>query len=333
MKNRINLIFILIIHVAFLDASAGFFTTGPDSFAIHMFGHASLMFEYNNLIIHVDPYSSQANYDQVPDADIILVTHGHGDHYDIGAISKIKSDSTILICTQEVKNKNTYAGNIHVLANGDSMAVKNVPVKAVPAYNIVNGSYHTKGVGNGYILTLGEKQIYIAGDTENIPEMNDLGKTDIAFLPMNLPYTMTPEMAADAAKMVQPDILYIYHFGNSDTASLRSLLSDQQIEIRIGRSEFYESAIREEVTQHFSPQAETGTVQMFPNPVRDKIYISIVSKGAMIEIYALGGQLLQTFELNDEGDHILDFSSLVKGIYVMRINDRQTEMTGMFYKE
>jgi L-ascorbate metabolism protein UlaG (beta-lactamase superfamily) len=222
----------------------------PDTFAIHNLGHASLYFKYKSLIIHVDPVSSQAkvNYDTMPDADIIFITHAHSDHYDPTTLNKIRADSTVLVCTQAVKNLGTYQGGATlVLKNGDSGVVKGIPVKAVPAYNISN-SNHPQGVGNGYVLTFGEKRIYIAGDTELIPAMDSLGKIDIAFLPMNLPYTMSVSMAADAAKKIQPSIVYIYHFSNSDTASLRNLLSGRPMEVRMGASLFYESDKRQAAT-------------------------------------------------------------------------------------
>jgi L-ascorbate metabolism protein UlaG (beta-lactamase superfamily) len=126
-----------------------------------------------------------------------------------------------------------------VLRNGDARTVEGVTIQAVPAYNIVNmrspgNPFHPKGSGNGYVLTIGGLRIYIAGDTENIPEMSNLGAIDCAFLPMNLPYTMTPAMVTEAAKRIKPKILYPYHFGNTDTNKLLNLLSDQQdTEIRV----------------------------------------------------------------------------------------------------
>jgi L-ascorbate metabolism protein UlaG (beta-lactamase superfamily) len=221
-------------------------SAGTDTFSIHYLGQSALYFEYKNIVIHVDCYSSQADYTTLPDADLILITHDHSDHYDVTALNKIKSDSTLMICTQNVKNKGTYSGTIQVMNNGDSLFVKGIPIKAVPAYNTTS-SFHAKGVGNGYVITLGEKRIYIAGDTELIPEMSSLGVIDIAFLPMNLPYTMTVPMAADAAKTVKPAILYIYHFGTSDTAALRTSLHDQNMEVRIGKSVFCESDKRASV--------------------------------------------------------------------------------------
>ncbi len=126
-----------------------------------------------------------------------------------------------------------------VMQNGDVYAVLGVTIEAVPAYNIVhkreNGDpFHPKGIGNGYIVTFGDQRIYIAGDTENIPEMKELQDIDIAFLPMNLPYTMTPEMVADAATTIQPKILYPYHYSDTDTSKIVELLKEQSgIEVRI----------------------------------------------------------------------------------------------------
>ena len=125
------------------------------------------------------------------------------------------------------------------MKNGDVKTVKGIEVKAVPAYNIVhkraNGEpFHPKGVGNGYVVTFGDKKIYIAGDTENIPEMKELSGIDCAFLPMNVPYTMTPKMVAEAVKMFNPKILYPYHFGNTDVNELVELLKDKKdCEVRI----------------------------------------------------------------------------------------------------
>ena len=125
------------------------------------------------------------------------------------------------------------------MKNGDIRIVKGLTIEAVPAYNLVhkrdNGQpFHPKGQGNGYVITFGDKRVYIAGDTENTPEMKALEAIDCAFLPMNLPYTMTPEMVADAAKAFKPKILYPYHYGKTDPAELVDLLKDEKdIEVRI----------------------------------------------------------------------------------------------------
>ena len=125
------------------------------------------------------------------------------------------------------------------MKNGDVQTVLGITVEAVPAYNLVHkrpdgGAFHPKGEGNGYVLAIGDKRIYIAGDTENIPEMKALEKIDIAFLPMNLPYTMTPDMVADAAKAFRPKVLYPYHYGETEPATIVALLKQyKDIEVRI----------------------------------------------------------------------------------------------------
>ena len=135
----------------------------------------------------------------------------------------------------------TQVSGSRSMKNGEVQTIDGIKIEAVPAYNLVhkrdNGEpFHPKGVGNGYILTFGDTRVYIAGDTENTPEMKALQDIDVAFLPMNLPYTMTPEMVADAARAFQPGILYPYHFGDTDTAKLTALLKDQKgIEVRIRR--------------------------------------------------------------------------------------------------
>ena len=146
-------------------------TTRADTIAINNLGHSSVYFEYNDLVIYVDPYSAVADFDTLPDADYIFVTHGDFDHYDLTALDKIKKDATVLFTTQTVADLDTYSGTVEVLGNGDSLEFEDIWVKAVPAYNIVNTQYHPKGVGNGYVFTFGNKKIYVAGDTEHIPEM------------------------------------------------------------------------------------------------------------------------------------------------------------------
>ncbi len=198
-------------------------------------GHGTLMIKFNGLIIHIDPYSSVADYETLPKADLILVTHQHGDHLDLQAIGKIKKSNTAIICNSASAEK--LPGS-EVMENGAVKQWEDIKIEAVPAYNIkhersTGNPFHPKGEGNGYILTMGNKRIYIAGDTENIPEMTKIADIDVAFLPMNLPYTMTPEMVAEAAKMLNPGILYPYHYGNTDPALLMSLVDASKTEVRI----------------------------------------------------------------------------------------------------
>jgi L-ascorbate metabolism protein UlaG (beta-lactamase superfamily) len=199
-------------------------------------GHGTLMFSFNDLIIHVDPVSGYADYSSMPKADLILITHHHGDHLDKSAVELITKDDTDVILTETCTQQLELG---IVMKNGDVKVVKGLKIEAVPAYNLVhmrnNGKpFHPKGVGNGYVITFNNLRVYVAGDTENFPEMKQLSDIDIAFLPMNLPYTMSPEMVADAVAMFNPKILYPYHYGSTDTKELLKLLKDKKdCEIRI----------------------------------------------------------------------------------------------------
>ncbi len=209
-------------------------STSSGNLAITFIGHGSLMFYYDNLIIHIDPYSKMADYSTLPDADLVFITHDHQDHLDTTALNLIRKKGTTVIGPQSIEE----VSDAIFIKNNESKVFKGVSVKAVPAYNIVNKRedgkpFHPKGEGNGYIFSLGDKKIYIAGDTENIPEMKQFKEIDIAFLPVNLPYTMTPEMASDAAKVIQPKILYPYHFGDTDISRLTKLLKAEDIEVRV----------------------------------------------------------------------------------------------------
>ncbi len=210
-------------------------TSGGD-LEITFLGHGTLMFTFNDKIIHIDPYTRVADYSKLPAADLILITHEHRDHFDQSALKVIRTTETLIVATENCVDQ---LGECIVMKNGDTKTVAGLKIEAVPAYNIKhkrdNGKpFHPKGVGNGYIVTFEDKRVYIAADTENTPEMKALKEIDIAFLPMNLPYTMTPEMVAVAAKAFQPKILYPYHYGNTDPAKLVELLKDQkQIDVRI----------------------------------------------------------------------------------------------------
>jgi L-ascorbate metabolism protein UlaG (beta-lactamase superfamily) len=200
-------------------------------------GHGTLMLVFKKKVIHVDPYSRVADYTQLPKADLILITHEHHDHLDLDAISNIRMDDTELILSASCA---PHVDGGVVMGNGDLHTFNGIMIEAVPAYNIIHKredgqTFHPQGVGNGYILTFADTRLYIAGDTENIPEMKTFQDIDIAFLPMNLPYTMTPEMVADAAKAFQPQILYPYHFGSTATSPLVDLLKNEDIEVRIRR--------------------------------------------------------------------------------------------------
>jgi L-ascorbate metabolism protein UlaG (beta-lactamase superfamily) len=210
-------------------------TTAGD-LEIFFIGHGSLMMKFGNKIIYVDPYSRLTDYTKLPKADLLLITHEHQDHLDPAAIGQIRTKGTKVVLT--AKSAEKVSGGI-VMKNGDVQTVLGIKIEAVPAYNLVhtreNGQpFHPKGQGNGYVLTIGDKRVYIAGDTENTPEMKAVKNIDVAFLPMNLPYTMTPEMVADAAQAFRPKVLYPYHYGDTDTSRVVALLKDDKdVEVRI----------------------------------------------------------------------------------------------------
>jgi L-ascorbate metabolism protein UlaG (beta-lactamase superfamily) len=210
--------------------------TSAGDLTITFIGHGSLMMQFDGKTIQIDPFGRLADYQEFPKADLVLITHHHGDHLDAKALQKVRTEETIIVltatCAEKVKDG-------IVMNNGDVQTVLGIKVEAVPAYNLVHKRpegdlYHPKGKGNGYVLTFGDTRLYVAGDTENTPEMKALKEIDIAFLPMNLPYTMTPEMVADAAEAFRPKVLYPYHYGKTDPAMLVELLKDSEdIQVRI----------------------------------------------------------------------------------------------------
>jgi L-ascorbate metabolism protein UlaG (beta-lactamase superfamily) len=211
-------------------------TTAGGDLEITFIGHGSLMLTYNGKIIQVDPSSREADYAKFPPADLVLLTHHHADHLDPAALEKVRAEKTGLVLT-EICAKAVRGGT--VMKNGDERTVMGIKIRAVPAYNLVHKRddgqlFHPKGEGNGYVLAFADQKVYIAGDTENTPEMKGLRGIDYAFLPMNLPYTMTPEMVADAARAFKPKVLYPYHYGETKVERLVELLKDTpEIEVRV----------------------------------------------------------------------------------------------------
>lgn len=210
--------------------------TASGAVRLTFIGHGTLMIEYGATVIHIDPVSQYADYSLLPKADYILVTHAHGDHLDLQAIASLRKENTRIIAAAVCREKLPEA---LILKNGEKKAFGELVVEAVPAYNIKNlrpngAPFHPKGEGNGYVIANSGLRIYVAGDTEVTPEMQALANIDVAFLPMNLPYTMTPAMVAEAALAFRPHILYPYHYGDSDVQQLVKLLEKEKaIEVRI----------------------------------------------------------------------------------------------------
>ena len=203
----------------------------------HALMHACIRIEYDGKEIEIDPVGKLGgrtiDYGAFPKASYIFVTHEHGDHFDKDAIVKLSSDSTIVIANKRCAEMLGHGG---AMGNGDKMEIGNdMAVEAVPAYNTTEGhlQFHPKGRDNGYVLTIDGLKIYIAGDTEDIPEMSEIKDVDIAFLPCNQPYTMTAEQLVRAARTIKPKVLFPYHYGQTDLTGIAEQLKDDGVEVRI----------------------------------------------------------------------------------------------------
>lgn len=209
------------------------FKTSAGTLKITTVQHASFLMEAGGQVVYVDP--AQGSFDGLPQADLILLTDIHGDHLDAGMIAKVRKAGTQIVAPSAVAK--TVTGAV-VVNNGESKTIGAWKIDAVPMYNLKRGPsagqlFHDKGRGNGYIVTYGGMRIYIAGDTEGIPEMRALKNIDVAFVPMNLPYTMPPEEAAEAVKAFHPKVVYPYHYQGSDLKVFESALAGSGVEVRI----------------------------------------------------------------------------------------------------
>jgi L-ascorbate metabolism protein UlaG (beta-lactamase superfamily) len=203
---------------------------------IQPLNHATFTMEWSGKRIFVDPVGGGQRFQGAP--DLILVTDIHGDHLNADTLKAITKDKTKIIAPPAVAEQipAELKSRVVVIANGDKKDVNGISIEAVPMYNLTPDrlKFHSKGRGNGYVLTLGGKRIYISGDTEDIPEMRALKNIDVAFVCMNLPYTMTVEQAARAVKEFKPKIVYPYHYRGSDTENFKKLVGeDRGIEVRL----------------------------------------------------------------------------------------------------
>ena len=199
--------------------------------------HASIQINYDGTEIQIDPVGNAiqpvTDYSQMPKANLILVTHEHRDHFDAEAIATLRSNITTVYTNKAVSN---MLPKSLALSNGERVAYReDITIEAVPAYNTTEGreKFHPKGRDNGYVLTLDGLRIYIAGDTEDIPEMADLKDIDIAFLPCNQPYTMTVDQLAKAARTIKPKVLFPYHYSDTPISQTVLKLAGSGIDVRI----------------------------------------------------------------------------------------------------
>jgi L-ascorbate metabolism protein UlaG (beta-lactamase superfamily) len=222
-----------------LTAAAAFgaapenFTTSAGMLQLTPIQHASLMIQAGGKVLYVDPV--QGSYDGLPQADYILVTDIHGDHLSVPTLNKLKKADTVIVAPKAVA---AQVAGAKVIGNGEKTTVGPFAVEAVAMYNLTRGPsagqfYHDKGRGNGYIVTYGGKRLYFSGDTEAIPEMKALRNIDVAFVCMNLPYTMTPQEAAEAVRAFHPAVVYPYHYMGSDLTAFSKALEGSGVEVRL----------------------------------------------------------------------------------------------------
>jgi L-ascorbate metabolism protein UlaG (beta-lactamase superfamily) len=207
--------------------------------SIQPINHATLVLQYNNKNFYIDPTGGADAFKGLAAPDLIVITDIHGDHFDPKTIEAINTNKAPIVMPQAVADKMPTGDKekMIVLKNGDKTMQQGISIMAVPMYNLPEAAdaFHTKGRGNGYVLTIGGKNIYISGDTEDIPEMRALKNIDIAFVCMNLPYTMDVNQAAQGVLAFKPKVVYPYHYRGQDVNTFKSLVNagDKNIEVRL----------------------------------------------------------------------------------------------------
>jgi len=327
-KNRIicQLLFLLI----FVSGNSVFaqktfndtLTTSKGDLIIHVLGHASILFEYNNLKVYVDPNSNYCDYSKMDKADLILITHGDADHFDKTAINLIKNDETQMIYTKTCASSWRFDGIDTTMANGDSLNILDLPIKAVPAYNIVK-TRHVKGIGNGYLILFGNKNVYISGDTEILPEMANLKDIELAFLGYSQPYNMTTEMLIQAAELIHPKILIPYHYDNTDISLLLDLLKNiPDIEVLTGIPS---------ISSSIKNLNYKVSGKIYPNPVHDILYCEELKPNLSLTITNMAGQQILSGLVTVKGS--FNVSSIPVGLYGIHFTGNNGEVNALFFKK
>ncbi|HLZ88085.1 MAG TPA: MBL fold metallo-hydrolase [Puia sp.] len=249
MKSSIlSILSFLVLQTAFAQrATPDVVPASGGSITIQPIVHASLVLEWKNLTIYIDPSGGAANYTGIKPPDLIFITDIHGDHFDLNTLSAVRTSSTAIIVPKAVADKmpDSLKSRIVILNNGDKSSQSGITVTALPMYNLPESptAMHTKGRGNGYVLGIGGKNLYISGDTQGIPEMRALKNIDIAFVCMNLPYTMDVNEAADAVLAFKPKTVYPYHYrgqgGLSDVNAFKAKVEAGNKDIKVVLKNWY----------------------------------------------------------------------------------------------
>ncbi len=238
----VTLLLILPFSTQAQKADINTISTNQGPIEVHPIQHGTLALTWNTITIYVDPTGGAEAFANLDTPNVILITHLHGDHFDPETLQALKTKNSAIVVPQSVADEMTggLGGRQIVLDNGQETDIENFTVRAVPMYNLPEeGARHPKGWGNGYVLTMGGKKVYISGDTEGIPEMRQLQNIDLAFVCMNLPYTMDVEQAADAVLDFQPAVVYPYHYRGQDTQKFRELVNAGNKDIEVRLREWY----------------------------------------------------------------------------------------------
>lgn len=209
--------------------------------------HASAVFHLDSTVFYIDPVGGAGAYVNQPKPNVILVTDIHGDHFNAETLEALAAPTTKIIVPQAVADKldGTLKDRLIIVNNGETKTLDDIDIRAIPMYNLREEAkeFHTKGRGNGYVITKGDMKVYFSGDTEDIPEMRNLKDIDVAFVCMNLPYTMTIKQAVDAVLAFKPKKVYPYHYrgkdGLSDVAKFKTMVTQKNPDIEVVQLDWY----------------------------------------------------------------------------------------------
>ncbi|MEX2573267.1 MAG: MBL fold metallo-hydrolase [Balneolaceae bacterium] len=242
-------ILLLLVAVTFTHPAFAQWSDSPDRFdtengelTIHAVNHGSVVFTFDGKTIIADPYGGADLFSRFGAPDIILITDIHGDHHDPGTLDGLDTENTTFVVPRAVAEQmDNMPDQLVILANGESAEVQGIPVSAIPMYNFPGDETvrHPRGRGNGYLVNFGEKRLYLSGDTEDIPEMRNLEEIDIAFLCMNLPYTMDIHQASSAVIEFQPAVVYPYHHRGQDIEEFKALVDAAGVDVDVRLKDWY----------------------------------------------------------------------------------------------
>lgn len=246
MNKKTFLTVILCLSAVFANAQrpqADEIQTGNGPLTIQPILHGTLVLKWNNKVIYIDPWGGAKAFEGIAAPDLILITDIHGDHMNIETLNAIETSKALMVVPKAVADQlpDPLKKNLHVLSNNDKTTQLGIEITALPMYNLPEtaDSRHPKGRGNGYILNIGGKRIYISGDTEDIEEMRALKNIDVAFVCMNMPYTMDIQQAASAVLAFKPRIVYPFHYRGSDTEVFKKLVNDKDTSIEVRLRNWY----------------------------------------------------------------------------------------------